>query len=234
MKETVYIGIDLAWGEKNLSGFCVMDAQCRILELDLIKESDVMLHKIFEYQKEFAVKVGIDAPLAVNNIHGNRDIEKLFLKDFSKYKISMLPINRMIMLKIASSMKAPKLGIHLLEHGFNFNMDSSNTLSEVYTHSTIAVLFNDYKIIPYKRKKGRSTAMIRSALEYYRKCLQFISGAETFFAEDISKLKGAALKDYEDQLDAITCAYTMLYADHHPKRCKTYNGEAGSILVTPI
>jgi len=50
---------------------------------------------------------------------------------------------------------------------------------------------------------------------------------------DVAELRGKALKEYEDTLDAITCAYVASYLwEHGPKAAVTYGSLAeGSILV---
>ena len=49
---SVYIG--LAWGEKNLSGFCVLEQgknKLKILDIKLIKSIDEILNEIQKYKK---------------------------------------------------------------------------------------------------------------------------------------------------------------------------------------
>lgn len=95
-KDSLYIGIDLAWGEKNPSGFCVASPsnnKLKILDAKLLYTIDEIIDEILKY-KDHKLYIGIDAPLVVPNESGNREIEKQFNKDFAKYKISMLPANK--------------------------------------------------------------------------------------------------------------------------------------------
>ncbi len=117
----IYIGIDLAWGEKNLSGFCVLESNpkfknLKILDLKLLKSIDEILQEIQKY-KDFQVCVGIDAPLLIPNENGNREIEKNFNKDFAKYKISMLPANRKILTKYSPNIRSEELYKKLTSYG---------------------------------------------------------------------------------------------------------------------
>ena len=59
----------------------------------------------------------------------------------------------------------------------------------------------------------------------------FISSCE-IFKVDIATLKGQKLKDYEDKLDAITCAYTMWYCQNHES--KFYQIDGIDTFLTPI
>jgi len=104
----IYIGIDLAWGEKNLSGFCALHVEknrLKILEVKLLKSIEDILLEIQKY-KDSKVFIGVDAPLVVPNETGNREIEKKFNKDFAKYKISMLPANRKILTKYSPNIRS--------------------------------------------------------------------------------------------------------------------------------
>ncbi|MEA3512172.1 MAG: hypothetical protein U9R37_01080, partial [Campylobacterota bacterium] len=66
----------------------------------------------------------------------------------------------------------------------------------------------------YKRKKGRDTAFIRVQLNILQNYLQKVLKGN--FAVDINNLKGKALKAHEDKLDAIVCAYTLVYCEKNP------------------
>lgn len=234
MTSSIYIGIDLAWGEKNLSGFCVMDAsskKLKILDIKLLKSIDEIVFEILKY-KDFNVYVGVDAALVVSNESGNRDVEKEFNKDFSHYKISMLPANKKILSKYSPNLRTLELYKKLASFGFDMDYSSKNVIYEVYTHSTIAMCFNNHKIIPYKRKKGRDTQFIKQQLGIYRDYLKKEFASHEIFKTDIAELKGKMVKDFEDKLDAITCAYSIYYCYHND--CKFYQVDGKDVLVTPI
>ncbi|MFA5502744.1 MAG: DUF429 domain-containing protein [Sulfurovaceae bacterium] len=231
---SIYIGIDLAWGEKNLSGFCVLvplKNSLKIVDIKLLKSIDEIVQEIDKYQDK-KVFVGVDAPLEIFNEDGNRECEKSFNKDFAKYKISMLPVNRKLLIKYSPTIRSEELYKKLKSRGFKRDYSSDKVIFEVYPHSTIAMLFNAQKILPYKRKKGRSVEFIREQLGIYTKYLQKVISNHKILKTDAKLLKGKALKEFEDMLDAITCAYTM-------KHCQSgdalfYKNETKDIFVTPI
>jgi len=233
-KKRVYIGIDLAWGRKNRSGFCVIDDTLHIIEIGLLLSNEEILNKISFYQQNHQLKVAVDAPLCVNNAQGNRDIENQFNKDFAKYKIAMLPVNRTLLLKMFDHIRGETLKDALFKVGFSFDLQNDFALSEVYPHATLAVCFNDYKILPYKRKKGRSVVEIKKALQTYQEYMQQTFQPHPFLRQNIDLLKGQSLKDHEDCLDALISAYTLYYALHHPERCRTYQSSSGAVFTTPI
>ena len=231
---SIYIGIDLAWGEKNLSGFCALRVEknrLKILEVNLLKSIEDIVQEIRKY-KDDKVFVGIDAPLVVQNETGNREIEKKFNKDFAKYSISMLPVNRKILTKYSPKIRSEELFSKLTKLGFKRDYNSNKVIFEVYTHSTIAMCFNNHKILPYKRKKGRDTTFIREQLSIYKKYLKTVISSHEIFKVDMATLKGKKLKNYEDKLDAITCAYTMKYCQDNDS--KFYQIDGVDTFLTPI
>ena len=230
----IYIGVDLAWGEKNSSGFCALelkDEKLFIREIKLLQSLEDIITHIASYSND-KVYVGVDAPLLVPNESGNREIEKKFNSDFSKYKIAMLPVNKSLLSKFSPTIRSEELYKNLTELGFERNYNSQKVVFEVYPHSTIAICFNDYKILPYKRKKGRNTAFIKAQLDIYKKYLQGVLQEDIFFDINIDILKGRALKSYEDQLDAITSAYTLYYAKNNS--VKYYKLDGIDTFLTPI
>jgi len=230
----IYIGIDLAWGEKNHSGFCVLtphNNKLQIIDIKLLFSLDEIVDEINKYLT-CKVYIGIDAALVIPNETGNREIEKAFNKDFSPYKIAMLPINRTLLTKYSPTIRSEVLYAKLADIGFKREYSSDKVIFEVYTHSTIGVCFNNNQILKYKRKKGRDTAFIKTQLLKYKDFLLHVIEADTFFETDIALLKGQKIKDYEDKLDAITCAYSLYYCKENS--CKFYQVEGVDTLITPI
>ncbi|MEA1917788.1 MAG: DUF429 domain-containing protein [Campylobacterota bacterium] len=208
-----YIGIDLAWSDNHSSGVAV------------IKDSEVLFCDTIETLEDIALlikkypdaKVGVDAPLKIENESGNREIEKLFLRDYSSKKLGIYPVNRKLLQNSLGVIRSESL-VKMIPQKLGVN------LFEVYPHVTILECFHG-KVLPYKRKKGRDVKFIKEQLstlqEYLTKSLR------GNFAVDISSLKGKALKNHEDKLDAIVCAYTLEYCQNKPH--KLY----GDIFIVP-
>lgn len=231
---SIYIGIDLAWGEKNFSGFCVSQQEgqkLKIIDIKLLKSIDEILQEIQKY-KDFKTYIGVDAPLVVPNETGNREIEKNFNKDFAQYKISMLPANKKLLTKYSPKIRSIELFEKLSELGYKRDYENDKVIFEVYTHSTIAMCFHNHSILPYKRKKGRSLEFIKEQLGLYKKYLLKEFHSHTIFKEEILSLKGQKVKDYEDMLDSITCAYAMWYCRDND--AKFYQVEGVNTFVTPV
>jgi len=203
-----YIGIDLAWSEDNNSGVATLEDD-EVVYVDTIRGTSEIANFIGNYPD---AKVGVDAPLYVPNETGNRDIEKEFLRDFSSKKLGVYPVNRELLKQkngsIVGEVLASKIGQKL-----------GDTLFEVYPHATIMNCFHG-SVLPYKRKSGRDVKFIKGQLDILQNYL--LENLKGDFAVDISKLKGKRLKDHEDKLDAIVCAYTLYYCDKNS--CKKYGG----------
>jgi len=221
----IFIGIDLAWSSKNSSGVCVM-LNKEIIFIGLVEKVEHIIQIISAYEE---VLVGIDAPITINNKKGSRVVEKDFLKDFSRHKIGILPINRALIEKY-SFVNADAIRKRLESIGLSYGVEKSNFI-EVYPHSTIAVYFNNYKILLYKRKKGRTTQDIKDALKIYQTYLKLELSHE-LLSIDIEELRGKKLKDYEDKLDAITSAFTLHLCYYKLHKFKLYGDKDNGLMVS--
>lgn len=208
-----FIGIDLAWSDNHLSGVALIEDD-KVLFCDTIDSLEDIAQFI---QKHPDAKVGVDAPLAIPNQTGNREIEKLFLRDYSSKKLGVYPINRKLLENDLGIIRSEKL-VSMIPQKLGLD------LFEVYPHVTILECFHG-KVLPYKRKKGRDTNFIREQLNTLQNYLK--ATLEGDFAVDIDILKGKSLKNHEDKLDAIVCAYTLAYCEKNPY--KLY----GDIFIVP-
>lgn len=208
-----YIGIDLAWSENNFSGVALLKDN-KLIYNDILKGIDDISGFISQYPNAL---VGIDAPLKVQNKTGNRDIEKAFLKDYSSKKLGVYPINR----NLLEDTKGKIVGEEICA---KIPQNLGESLFEVYPHATILECFHG-SVLPYKRKKGRDTLFIKKQLQILQNYLKSNLKIDTL--DTISNLKGKSLKHHEDKLDAIVCAYTLLYSKTKPY--KLYN----DLLLVP-
>ena len=229
-----FIGIDLAWGEKNPSGFSVAivsGKKLKILESKLLLSIDDIVDEIQKYSKQ-RVLIGVDAPLVVPNESGNREIEKNFNRDFAQYKISMLPVNKKLLTKYTQNIRSVELFKKLSRVGFQRDFKHTKTVFEVYPHATIATLFHNNKILPYKRKKGRDTAFIKEQVNIYQNYLKREFSSHKILTADLSLLRGKAFKEYEDILDSLTCILSIYYSSTFGS--KVYKLDGIDTFVTPL
>ena len=144
----------------------------------------------------------------------------------------MLPANRKLLSKYSPTIRSEELYQRLASQGFQRDYDASKVVFEVYTHSTIAMLWNKHKILPYKRKKGRDTAFIKEQLSIYQSYLKKTLASHKLLKEDLAPLKGQKIKDYEDKLDSLTCAYSIYHCLYYD--AKVYQVDGEDTFVTPI
>jgi predicted RNase H-like nuclease len=216
MTETVFIGIDLAWSVKKQSGIAVVkgDRQgARLVDLALVPFAEP-LAQIIGTMKGRTV-VAIDAPLIIKNTVGQRPCETLVSKCYASRhagchtsNLSLHPDNPGV--RLAAQLES--LGF---QHAPQFSAHTGDRIMlEVYPHPALIELFRLPRIIKYKKgrvsEKRRGQRTLQHLLR--RLCsfsppLNTDSRLSEFLAVDANSLKGASLKDNEDKLDAIVCAY---------------------------
>jgi predicted RNase H-like nuclease len=218
---TTFIGIDLAWGvDRNHTGMAVLRGDQRGARLASVGEGVVSLASIVEFVREHSTAstvVAVDAPLVVTNATGFRECEREIGRRFGRFHASCLSNNLT---------RTPQpAGVRLVEAlaplGFQHDFDIATAqqrpgrwLFEVYPHPAMVVLFDLEQIIKYK--KG-SVAQRRLGLwELQRRLGTLSEGScglianadpEELLARDVARLRGSALKRYENTLDALFCAY---------------------------
>lgn len=221
-----FIGIDLAWqSDKNHSGIAVLRGDSNGAALFSYSTDIVTLLDVVDYVLAHATPntvVAIDAPLIIKNMKGQRPCENLVGKKFGRYHASAHTSNLALYPNAGSLQVAQLLERGGFSHTPNPTIDrykEGRWFFEVYPHPAQVVLFGLERIIKYK--KGR-VADKRAGLEKlcYHIRTKFVQGKpsiqpneqfEELLKEDLDRLKGKALKHYEDTLDALVCAYLALY-----------------------
>ena len=211
-----YLGVDLAWSKNNFSALSILEDNI-LIQTVYLKSDDDILNYILEIKPD---KIGVDAPLEVLNSSGTRDIENSFLKDFAKYKLGVYPVNKSIMDRLYGGNRAEELFKKLQNYQLRIN------LFEVYPHATILRCFTKDKVLPYKRKKGRSSPFIREQLNIFQNYIEDV--IIDFNRYDVDNCMVKDLKVIEDKLDSIVCAYTLYRGD-----TVGYN-DYDKLLIVPI
>src|SRR6202011_2596871 len=85
-----FVGLDLAWGERNPTGVAVVDDKGALVQVSAQTDDASILAAIRPYVADDCV-VGIDAPLIVTNPKGNRSCEAALNKDFAKFQAGAHP-----------------------------------------------------------------------------------------------------------------------------------------------
>ena len=224
---TAFIGLDLAWTPHHETGVCVLEET----------NGGVVLRKLccrISTPEGFAtmcesfgddVVVAIDAPLVVQP---ERRAEAELGRKYAKYHAGAFLANMPFLTKM-NGLAGPLLAGELQAKGFQLDPGRLTPNApgrfalEVFPHPAHVSLF----LIPMalKYKKGR-VACRRIALAHYQAHLTSLLSRElplVLAALEVQEVlalcaveaKGKALKNLEDRLDALTCAYIAYHCWRH-------------------
>ncbi|MEJ7832536.1 MAG: DUF429 domain-containing protein [Nocardioides sp.] len=229
-----YVGIDLAWGERQRTGLAVLDASARLVHVSTVRTDDEIAAALTAYVGGDCL-VAIDAPLIVTNPTGSRAAEKALGKDFRRFDAGAHPANTGKP-EFADGTRGARVS-GLLGLDMNPRSGRSRRAIEVYPHPATIVLFGLARILKYKHKQGRELELLRSEL------LVLMAHVESIVTTDVTwsglrqqvetATRKSQLRVVEDQVDAVLCAYVALFVDRWPERTTTYGDFATGYIVTP-
>lgn len=217
-----FIGVDLAWqSNKNHSGGAVLRGDQLGLTLHALSSGLKSLGDVEEFIRIHTgvdTVVAVDAPLIIENENGQRPCETEVSRRFGAAHAGAHTSN----LRLYPNPLSVRLARDLESQGFAHcpepykRRTHGKWFFEVYPHPAHVVLFERTRIIKYK--KGR-VATRRNGLAEFRQSLETLKtpplneNAELrdFVNTSLENLRGQALKQYEDILDAIFCAYLAAY-----------------------
>lgn len=232
-----FIGVDLAWSEKNPSGVAVLDwrEDAAVLVWAGVVMRNVDILECIGPVGECVVAV--DAPLVISNPPGtSRGADVALGRVFRKYQAGALPTD------VTSAPRAGELFQALCSLGFSYTRLADKTVIEVYPHAAQVALFKLERTLKYKRGRvGERREGLACLQRLMRRCLTSLRPVlkpsrlfEEFTTRDPEDLKGEGLKELEDVLDAIICAYTACYYWYWgEKKCFIFRDEAGGCIVSP-
>lgn len=163
--------------------------------------------------------VAIDAPTLVPNETGRRPAEAECQRLFGRYQAGPHPANRS---RYQGDIRGEIIARELTAHDGYLHDPSPPNLSErrvmeVFPHPAHVALFGLSRTLKYKAKPGRTLESRLAEFDRYEAYLRTLERAEPALMPDDAVLLRpadstlAALKRYEDRLDALTCAYIAAY-----------------------
>jgi len=221
VSETAFIGIDLAWRGEKPSGGAVLkgDRRCaRLIEVVPLVSFAAVLAFVETHAKDPAV-VAIDAPLIIRNHTGQRRCETAVSKYYGARHASCHTSN----LSLYPDPVSVRLASELISRGFRHAPDVTHpenglVMLEVYPHAALIELFRLPRILRYKKgniatkRSGQRDLQQRlRGLSLLAPPLEPTARLSEYLGADVNSVRGAALKAYEDGLDAILCAYIAYY-----------------------
>lgn len=237
----MYVGVDLAWGDRKPTGLAVLDDDGHLLHVSTVSTDDEIVVALAPYV-DGPCLVAIDAPLVVVNPTGNRPAEAALNADFRAFEAGAHPSNT----GKAEFSDVPR-GARISER-LGLDMDPEATgprrAIEVYPHPATVALFGLAKTLKYKNKPGRTFDHLRSELVELMRLLESLAAAPTALQLDGEAWRALAarvtaatrkseLRVVEDQVDAVVCAYVARYAALEPQNTTTYGDFATGYIVTP-
>ena len=242
-----FIGIDLAWSDRNPSGGAVIrDGRLVACTGGLGRLSEIVDFVGAHLSRRNGSIVAVDAPLRVPNETGIRPCDRALSADWQRYHAGAYPANRRLLAR-DGVVRGEALTAALSERFQFYETDvipqrtKARLVCEVYPHPALVSLFGLDRILKYKRGRGRSYEERWPEYDRYCSLLRGLRKADPplrgtkklLTGTNVFGLRGAALQEYEDALDALTCAYVASYLWRHgPGPVKRYGSlEEGHILV---
>ncbi|GFG74365.1 DUF429 domain-containing protein [Mycobacterium botniense] len=235
-----FVGVDLAWGERNPSGIAVLDARGRLKRVGSARDDAAVVAAIGPYVQGDCL-VAIDAPLVVTNRSGPRPAEIALNRDFRRFEAGAHPTNT-ARPEFAAGPRGGRLAA-ALDLDIDPRSSARRRAIEVYPHPAAVALFRLEHTLKYKAKTGRSFEQLKSELLRLMDEIERLATAAVPLrvTEDWDVLRRQAetarrksdLRRVEDPVDAVLCAYVALYAQRRPASVSTYGDLASGYIVTP-
>jgi len=240
----VFIGIDLAWKASNPSGGAVIrDGRLLTATGTLGSNRDIVAFVAGYLPQTGGAVVAVDAPLRVPNQTGSRPCDTALSADWRRFHAGALPANRARLaeegvVRGEALVAALVRELRFAEAATIPRRSQARLVCEVFPHPAHISLFGLERILKYKRgrvdERRMEMARYQQLLRGLRKASPPLKGTKKLLTGvDVAELRGRRLKEYEDTLDAITCAYVASYLwEYGPKAAVTYGSlSVGSILV---
>lgn len=233
-----FVGLDLAWGEKNNTGVAVIDSDGRLLHIGTAQDDASIEAAVAPYVSDDCL-VAIDAPLIVKNPTGHRPCETALNHDFHRFEAGARPafaekpeFNDPRGARIATA----------LDLDMNPASSSPRRAIEVYPHPATIALFGLEKTLKYKKGafeiRQHELLRLMTLIEGLEKATPRLRVNHNVSWVELRKRVAAAtrpgqLDRDEDPVDAVVGAYVALYWYHRPEDVTLYGDFATGYIVTP-
>jgi predicted RNase H-like nuclease len=248
-----FIGIDLAWGQKNGTGVCHA-RHGQVISSDFLRSDDQIVDWLRPKTRKQDVLVAVDAPLIVTNPSGRRLCEAQISRCFCAFEAGAHSSSRRRP-EFSDGGRGQRL-LALLNLPIASRLPDGGPVSqaiEVYPHPALVSLFALSHSLKYKKKTGRTIEYRQSEFARLVDLLESLTSHEPALDvttaphwEDLKQAvcptaAGAPLSSHnvldraEDELDAFVCAYTALYYwTHRLDRCRIAGTDEEGFIVTPV
>jgi predicted RNase H-like nuclease len=239
---TVFVGVDLAWGDRNRTGLAAIDGAGRLIEVTDRRTDDEIISWLSRHTSGPCL-VAIDAPLIVNNPGGRRPCEAQLSAVFGRYDAGAHPSNT-AKPWFADGTRGARLASRL-----GLDIDPASTQArraiEVYPHPATVVFFGLDRTLKYKHKPGRTLVELQAASAQLLRFIESLESAEpplrVAASTEWQAITGAVstatrksqLRAVEDRIDAVLCAYIALYFARRLADTTTFGDANTGYIITP-
>ena len=234
-----FIGMDLGWVSGH-SGLCCLSLSDDSLALEQLDRRD-SLEKVLVWLDETVASeepaiIAVDAPTIIPNETGMRLPDRLTHKHFGKYHAGCYPAN----LGRPFAKRLVQFSQSLKSRGFFhaptiYPQQTGRYQIEVFPHPAMIQLFGLSRILKYK--KGKLAERREGLGELRDRLLKNLSThTPSLPLKSLPDLPttGKALKELEDKLDSLVCAYVGAYWWYWGKeRCRVLGDRATGYIVIP-
>ena len=235
----VFLGLDLAWGERNPSGAIALRDRgdgtlSPIAAAQTLTSDDTILQWLDEHAPHGPAVLAIDAPLIAPNAPGTcRPCDRRVTGMFGKYHAGAYPANREV------AARAIGLARRLTDAGWSLDpaqcTSGERCAIEVYPHPATIGLFGLDRIVKYKKGRAQQRRQgLGELLDLLRRELPTLQPRISAPPHvDVDKLTGRRHRDFEDQLDAWICAAMAAVFHARPQDCDVIGDLATGYIVVP-
>ncbi len=236
------LGIDLAWGYLATTGVCALgltSGEWRVVAHDSGRLSDDQIAAWVATHASGCCILAIDAPLFVPNATGTRPCDREVARRYWSYKIGVHACNRTRFPRPRGELICQRLEA---EHGFHevlSGCEGSLLYFETYPHPAIVNLLRLDERVRYKKgpvalrqaNLARLAADLGRVLPALDPPLLADSGLDDLLRPTRQGLRGRALKQAEDAIDALVCAYAAAYWIAHGRDGSEVVGRPGEGMM---
>ena len=237
-----FIGLDLAWGQRSPTGVAAVNDTGHLIHVSARTDDAGILGAVRRFTGEDCV-VGIDAPLIVTNPTGNRPAEAALNRDFRVFEAGTHPTNTGRP-EFADTPRGARLAA-ALDLDLDPRSPRARRAFEVYPHAASVALFRLDRTVKYKAKPGRTFGQLHAELLRLMDLIAGLRHAEValhtsgseqwqrLYRSVLDATTKSQLRRAEDPVDAVLCAYVVLYATLRPDDVTLYGDIDTGCILTP-
>lgn len=232
----VFVGVDLGWYGKptGLAVFRWAHRKLQLTDIARIEKEEHILDWIGEKARTRTAVVAVDGPIIIPNKSGARPVERTINRHFWSFHAGCYPAN----LGQRFAPTVLQFSRQLESMGFRFDLGMATQQEgrfqiEVHPHAASVNLFRLPRIVKYKRGRRQERA---KELNRFRRLLvdrlpELEPATSKLFLPTVPRTGN--IKEVEDQLDAVLCAYIAAHWWYWGPAQNTLFGdrETGFIIV---